>query len=325
MTKRVAIYTRVSTSEGQTIDNQLRDLNLAAERMGWEIVAHYSDEGISGAKGRDRRPGLDAVLNAITRREFDMVAAWSVCRLGRSLQHLVSLSGDLNSKGVDLYLHVQAVDTSTPSGRAMFQMLGVFSEFERAMISERVKSSLARVRASGKVLGRKPLDPRKAKRIRESLQAAIDQRDRQSVEGRHRHRSLDQSRNGIGRSSMIENGGTTIENAGHIVNADGAHHCRPSVLRQRGMVRLMFRDRLPLLSGAPPSAEGGFPSIPRFPRAVGVVTLRQQAGGQAEAVRLARGLDALRIGRSTRCSPSHAATRQARIATVPVTAAGTGR
>lgn len=172
MTKRVALYTRISTADRQqTIDNQLRDLNLAAERMGWEIVAHYSDEGISGAKGRDRRPGLDAMLKAITRREFDMVAAWSVCRLGRSLQHLVSMLGDLNARGIDLYLHVQALDTSTPSGRAMFQLLGVFSEYERAMISERVKSSLARVRASGKVLGRKPLDPSKANRIRESLQA----------------------------------------------------------------------------------------------------------------------------------------------------------
>ncbi len=174
MTKRVAIYTRISTGDGQqTIDNQLRDLNLAAERMGWEIVAHYNDEGISGAKGRDRRPGLDAMLKAITRREFDMVAAWSVCRLGRSLQHLISLLGDLNSKNVDLYLHVQALDTSTPSGRAMFQLLGVFSEYERAMVSERVKSSLARLRASGKVLGRKPLDPDKVTRIRASLDQGI--------------------------------------------------------------------------------------------------------------------------------------------------------
>lgn len=172
MTKRVALYTRVSTADGQqTIDNQLRDLNLAAERMGWTIVAHFSDEGISGAKGRDRRPGLDAMLKGIARKEFDMVAAWSVCRLGRSLQHLISMLGDLNARGIDLYLHVQALDTSTPSGRAMFQMLGVFSEFERAMISERVKSSLARLRAQGKVLGRKPLDPKKADRIREALKA----------------------------------------------------------------------------------------------------------------------------------------------------------
>ena len=174
MSKRVAIYTRISTADGQqTIDNQLRDLNLAAQRMGWEIVAHYSDEGISGAKGRDRRPGLDAMLKAITRKEFDMVAAWSVCRLGRSLQHLVSLLGDLNSKNVDLYLHVQALDTSTPSGRAMFQLLGVFSEYERAMISERVKSSLARLREQGKVLGRKPLDPRTVEKIKTSLAQGI--------------------------------------------------------------------------------------------------------------------------------------------------------
>lgn len=172
--KRVAIYTRVSTSDGQqTIDNQLRDLHLAAERMGWEIVAHYSDEGISGAKGRDGRAGLDSMLKAITRREFDMVAAWSVCRLGRSLQHLVSLLGDLDARGVDLYLHVQALDTSTPSGKAMFQMLGVFSEFERAMISERVKSSLARLKAAGVVLGRKPLDPAIVQKIRGSLNQGI--------------------------------------------------------------------------------------------------------------------------------------------------------
>ncbi|MBD8547995.1 recombinase family protein [Sphingomonas sp. CFBP 8760] len=167
MTKRVAIYTRVSTNDGkQTTDNQLRDLHMMAERMGWRVVAHYTDEGISGARGRDKRPGLDAMLKAITRREFDMVAAWSVCRLGRSLQHLVALLGDLDARRVDLYLHVQALDTSTPSGKAMFQMLGVFAEFERSMISERVKSGLAR---STKKSGRPPLDSDKAERIRRSL------------------------------------------------------------------------------------------------------------------------------------------------------------
>lgn len=167
MTKRVAIYTRVSTNDGkQTTENQLRDLHLMAERMGWEVVAHYTDEGISGARGRDKRPGLDAMLKAITRREFDMVAAWSVCRLGRSLQHLVSLLGDLDARGVDLYLHVQALDTSTPSGKAMFGMLGVFAEFERSMISERVRAGLAR---SGKKGGRPRLDADKAERIRRSL------------------------------------------------------------------------------------------------------------------------------------------------------------
>lgn len=167
MTKRVAIYTRVSTSDGkQTTENQLRDLHMMAERMGWTVVAHFTDEGVSGARGREKRPGLDALLKGITRREFDMVAAWSVCRLGRSLQHLVSLLGDLDARGVDLYLHVQALDTSTPSGKAMFQMLGVFAEFERAMISERVRAGLAR---SGKKGGRPRLDADKAERIRRSL------------------------------------------------------------------------------------------------------------------------------------------------------------
>ncbi|MFZ1742418.1 MAG: recombinase family protein [Pontixanthobacter sp.] len=169
MQKRVAIYTRVSTSDGkQTIDNQLHDLNLAAERLGWNVVAHFSDEGISGAKGRDRRSGLDAMLKAIARKEFDMVAAWSVCRLGRSLQHLVSLLGDLNAKDIDLYLHVQALDTSTPSGRAMFQMLGVFSEFERAMISDRVRTALA---ATKKPLGRKPLNPQTIAKVEKTLRS----------------------------------------------------------------------------------------------------------------------------------------------------------
>lgn len=167
MPKRVAIYTRVSTNDGkQTTENQLRELHAAAERMGWEVVAHYTDEGISGARGRNKRPGLDAMLKAITRREFDMVAAWSVCRLGRSLQHLVSMLADLDARGVDLYLHVQALDTSTPSGRALYGMLSVFSEYERAMISERVKAGLARSTKQG---GRPRLDPDKAEKIRRSL------------------------------------------------------------------------------------------------------------------------------------------------------------
>ena len=165
--KRVAIYSRVSTADGQqTIDNQLHELHLASERLGWNVVAYYADEGISGAKGRDQRPGLDALLKAVMRREIDMVAAWSVCRLGRSLQHLISLLGDLDAKRVDLYLHVQALDTSTPSGKAMFQMLGVFAEFERAMISGRVKAGLARSTKKG---GRPALDRHKVEKIKKSL------------------------------------------------------------------------------------------------------------------------------------------------------------
>jgi len=113
------------------------------------------DAGISGAKGRELRPGLDSLMKAVARREIDMVAAWSVDRLGRSLTGLLELLTELHAKKVDLYLHQQGLDTSTPSGRAMFQMMGVFAEFERAMIRERVLAGLARAKQDGIHLGRK--------------------------------------------------------------------------------------------------------------------------------------------------------------------------
>ncbi len=138
---RVAIYARVST-DGQSVNAQLADLREAAERRGWEIAQEHTDKGISGAKGRDQRPALDAMLKAATRGEFDMVAAWSVDRLGRSLQHLVAGLGDLQAASVGLYLHKQGLDTSTPSGRAMFGMLSVFAEFERDLIRERVRAGM---------------------------------------------------------------------------------------------------------------------------------------------------------------------------------------
>ena len=157
MTK-VAIYTRVST-DGQTTEIQLRELEAVAERHGWQVVDTFTDNGVSGAKGRDKRPAFDSLCKGIARRDFDMVAAWSVDRLGRSLQHLVEFLGELRAKDCDLYLHQQGLDTSTPSGRAMFQMLGVFSEFERAMIQDRIKAGLARAKANGKQLGRPPVSP----------------------------------------------------------------------------------------------------------------------------------------------------------------------
>ena len=144
---------------GQTVENQLQPLQEAAGRLGWTVVAIYRDEGISGTKGRDKRPGLDALLKGVARREFDIVAAWSVCRLGRSLPDLIGLLGELRSRDIDLYLHQQALDTSTPSGRMLFGMLGVFSEFERAMIRDRVMAGLDRARSSGKRLGRPRTTP----------------------------------------------------------------------------------------------------------------------------------------------------------------------
>ena len=162
MTRRVAIYTRVST-DGQTIDNQSMELQAVAERHGWEVVQTFSDGGISGGKGREKRPAFDALCKGAVRRDFDVIMAWSVDRLGRSLQNLVTFLGEIHSKDVDLYLHQQGIDTTTPAGKAMFQMCGVFAEFERAMIQERVKSGLARAMAQGKTLGR-PKVTRKVER-----------------------------------------------------------------------------------------------------------------------------------------------------------------
>jgi DNA invertase Pin-like site-specific DNA recombinase len=164
--KRVAIYLRVSTSKQDT-DNQRRELEAVAARSGWLIERICEDAGISGAKGRDKRPGLDAMLKAVNAKEFDMVAAWSVDRLGRSLTDLLGILQGLHDKGVDLFLHQQGLDTSTTAGKAMFQMLGVFAEFERGIIRERVNAGLARAKAKGTKLGRRPVKPSIEARIRE--------------------------------------------------------------------------------------------------------------------------------------------------------------
>ena len=155
MTKRVAIYLRVSTDQ-QTTDNQKLELEAIADRLGWNIVAILADHAISGAKGRDQRPAFNQLMTMVTRKEIDMVACWSVDRLGRSLQHLVSFLGEINAKGVDLYLHTQGLDTSTPAGRAMFSMLSVFAEFERAILRETTSRTLLLARLS---------NPRRSPRI----------------------------------------------------------------------------------------------------------------------------------------------------------------
>jgi DNA invertase Pin-like site-specific DNA recombinase len=159
-TTRVALYLRVSTGE-QTTENQRRELEAVANQRGWHIVAVYEDKGVSGAKGRDKRPQFDAMLKDAVRGQFDVLAAWAVDRLGRSLQDLVATLSDLHGAGVDLFLHRQAIDTTTPSGKAMYQMLGVFAEFERSMIQERVKAGLERAKAKGVQLGRPRLPERK--------------------------------------------------------------------------------------------------------------------------------------------------------------------
>jgi len=165
---RAVLYLRVSTIE-QTTANQERELRQIASRMGCRIVKVYKDHGISGATGRDKRPAFDAMCQDAARREFDLVMAWSVDRLGRSLQDLVGFLSELHAVKIDLYLHQQGIDTTTPGGKAMFQMMGVFAEFERSIIQERVRAGLRRAKSEGKRLGRPPIPAALEQRIRAAL------------------------------------------------------------------------------------------------------------------------------------------------------------
>jgi DNA invertase Pin-like site-specific DNA recombinase len=169
--KRAAIYVRVSTDE-QSVENQEAELRATAERMGHEIVAVYRDKGFSGAKGRNGRPGFNAMHRDAARRRFDMVMAWSVDRLGRSLQDLVAFLSELHALKIELYLHQQGLDTTTPAGKAMFQMMGVIAEFERTLIQERVRAGMARAKREGKHVGRPPIAPELEERIRAALAVA---------------------------------------------------------------------------------------------------------------------------------------------------------
>lgn len=151
--KRAALYLRVSKHE-QTIDNQRIELEKVAAAKGWKIVSVFRDEGVSSSFGRGVRNQYDAMLKSGVRAQHDVVMAWDVSRLSRSLSELVNTLEELHALGIDLYLHQQAIDTTTPAGKAMFQMCGVFAEFERGMLSERVKAGLSRAKAQGKILGR---------------------------------------------------------------------------------------------------------------------------------------------------------------------------
>ncbi len=170
MPKRAAIYVRVSTDR-QTVENQRRELRQIAARRGWKVVQEYHDAGISGAKGREARPGLDEMLSDAQRRRFDVVMAWAIDRLGRSLIDLLRTIQTLEACGVDLYLDQQSIDTTTPAGRLMFQITGAFAEFERSMIRQRVNAGLQRAVEAGKQLGRPRIDPAIEKRIQSQLRA----------------------------------------------------------------------------------------------------------------------------------------------------------
>ena len=140
-TKRAALYVRVST-DAQTVENQTRELRQVAKRRGWDVVEVYSDAGISGAKGRNGRPGLDTI------------------------QHLEAC-------GVDLYLDQQAIDTTTPMGKLVFQLTGAFAEFERTMIRQRIKAGLKRAVAQGVKLGRPKIDSATERKVRKQLAKGV--------------------------------------------------------------------------------------------------------------------------------------------------------
>jgi DNA invertase Pin-like site-specific DNA recombinase len=184
--KRAALYVRVSTDH-QSVENQVRELEEVAERRGWTLVEVYRDAGISGAKGRAQRPGLDAMLKDASRRKFDVVMAWAIDRLGRSLIDLLGTIEHLQEVGVDLYLDQQRIDTTTPTGKLLFQITGAFAEFERSMIRQRIRAGLSVIKdklardgkfesKAGKLrrrLGRPGVKPEKLERARLELAKGI--------------------------------------------------------------------------------------------------------------------------------------------------------
>jgi DNA invertase Pin-like site-specific DNA recombinase len=170
--KRAALYVRVSTDK-QTVENQIARLTEVAKSRGWQIVEAYRDAGISGAKGRDQRPGLDQMLKDAQRGRFDVAMSWAIDRMGRSLIDLLDTIRHLEACRVDLYLDQQQIDTTTPAGRLMFQVVGAFAEFERTMIRQRVHAGLKRAVADGKRLGRPLNDPAAIGKARKELARGV--------------------------------------------------------------------------------------------------------------------------------------------------------
>ena len=150
---RSVIYARVSTT-GQSTEQQVTELREVAANAGWNVVAVKVDHGISGTKGRDKRPALDEALKMLAGKEADRLMVWSVDRLGRSTQHLIATLNDIQGAGAELFIKQQQIDTATPAGKALFGMLSIFSELEAALIKERIHAGLAKAKAKGKKLGR---------------------------------------------------------------------------------------------------------------------------------------------------------------------------
>ena len=150
---RAAIYGRISTSNhGQDISLQTRELRQFCEARGWQVTGEYLDEGISGAK--DSRPELNRLMADAGRRRFDAVIVWKFDRFARSVSHLLRALETFNSLGVAFVSLSEQIDTTTPTGKMIFTVLGAVAELERSLIAERVRAGLRNARAKGKRLGR---------------------------------------------------------------------------------------------------------------------------------------------------------------------------
>ena len=173
MVDRAALEMRSTGNRTGGSNPSLSANSLSRPLGGWEVIEVYSDAGISGAKSRNGRPGLDSMLKDATRRKFDIVMAWSIDRLGRSLIDLLDTIQHLEACGVDLYLDQQAIDTTTPMGKLVFQITGAFAEFERSMIRQRIKAGLKRAVAQGVKLGRPKIDSTTERKVRKQLAKGV--------------------------------------------------------------------------------------------------------------------------------------------------------
>jgi len=183
--KRAALYLRVSTDR-QTVENQTQALTAIAAHRGWEIVGIYSDKGVSGAKGRKDRPEFDRMLTDASRRKFDVVMAFALDRIGRSLSDLLATLTHLDACKVDLFVDRDTIDTTTPTGKLLFHITGAFAEFERGMIVQRVNAGLDRARKAGVTLGRPRIgaddDKAGAKKV-DGIKAALAESKAASARG----------------------------------------------------------------------------------------------------------------------------------------------
>ena len=166
---RAALYARVSTvDKGQDPEVQLDDLCGYAARRGFEVVAEFVDFA-SGA--RNGRPEYQRMFDAARKRWFDVLLVWRYDRFARSMQELVNALGEFRTVGIDFISYRENADTTTAQGKLIFGIMASLAEFERALISERVRAGMARAKTQGKHVGRPRIPPQKEAAIRRDLLA----------------------------------------------------------------------------------------------------------------------------------------------------------